>query len=109
MTKTTYTVEPQRPTSTGWLACLPQHAKRFAVIEITSFRRGKRRYRKSRVITTTNNLHDAEALVAAETVKTKGKPLLPKLGGRFPRNEASPPIIARSLSEAEYRTIRQKP
>ena len=99
------TVEPQRRTlagDAGWTICLPHQAGRFAVVQLTIWRKGGKQFRKTRVVASfTGAGAEAAANKLMLTLVAHGKPK-PKLslGGRMAATGRR--IIARSLTATEY-------
>lgn len=62
-----YSLEPQRRISmgdAGWTICKPSEAERFAIIQLTIAKSGKRRFRTRRVLETTDSWAKAQQTLA---------------------------------------------
>lgn len=107
---TTYTIVPQRANGRGFEQCEPHRAQRFAVVEVRTYRKGRKRWQVTRTIHPVHaSLRAAQEACASLTSSTLKRPKahLPSLGARFPRS-ADAKILARSLTKEQYLADRRR-
>jgi hypothetical protein len=97
MSRPHHIVQPQQPSSKGWIACEAHKARRFAVLKLHSYRsRGRDITVTKTVLSCTTR---AEAEQAASHLNAGGLPAkrkLPTVGERFPHQQGVG-IIARGI------------